>query len=81
MARGYLPAFAVIRIERDLIRAPESDDEFEVLCDGWINVVRVLWSRDRALAEAERLNSLNNDEGSFYYVQHTRVQESAGQRE
>ncbi len=74
MMIGFEPAFVIIRIEKDALRVPQSDADFDILCNSVISVIRVYWSRELAQAEAERLNSLNSAKGCHYYVQHTRVQ-------
>ena len=72
--QDFMPAFAVIRVYRDQLREPATDEELELLCNGTIAVVRIYWKRETAQAEAERLNSLNAEKGAFYCCQHTRVQ-------
>jgi hypothetical protein len=73
MPKGFEPAVALVRIERDRLREPASDEDFWSLCNGTISVIRVYWSGDEADREAARLNELKCDKGSFYYTQHTRV--------
>jgi len=70
----YEPAFAIYRVYRDQLRAPTSEEDFEAFCLGTVLAIRVLWSRDEALAEAERLNRVNAGKGAYYYCLHTRVE-------
>ncbi len=75
MARGFLPAAALLRVYRDQLKVPANDDEFDAFCSGGVSVIRVYWSSNEAQVEADRLNELNGHKGAFYFCQHARVQE------
>ncbi len=73
MAKGFESAVALIRLHRDQLKTPTSEDEFKSYCDATIAVIRVYWSSEEADQEAARLNNLNASKECFYYCQHTRV--------
>ncbi len=76
--RKYVSGFAVVRIHFD--RWPQSPsaeacaEELEQSLDYTFCPIRVLWLRDEALKESQRLNNLNRNKEAGYYVAHTRVQ-------
>lgn len=70
----FEPAFAIYRVYRDRLRTPVDEEDFEAFCLGTVQAIRVLWSRDEALAEAQRLNRENADKGAYYYCLYTRVE-------
>lgn len=54
-----------MRINVSGLRTPQSREELEVVAEGVIHPMRVLWSWDMAKAEAERLNALNGPKGDY----------------
>ena len=64
-----------MRIDVSGLRTPQSKEELEVVAEGVIHPLRVLWSWDAAKVEAERLNALNGPKGDYYYVVGVKVEE------
>ena len=72
--RGFLPAFAVVRVYRDQLCAPSTDEQFELICAGTFSVLRVYRSQVKAEAEVSRLNAINRRKGAYYYCAYTRIE-------
>lgn len=60
--------FAIVRVEHQDRLSSIPPDEVPT----WVRVQKVLPDARQAVAEAERLNALNGDKGSFYYAVPTR---------
>ena len=60
--RGPEQVFAVIRIDQD-VESPQD----------MVTVKEIVRGQDLAVAEAERLNKLNEDKRCFYFIQATRL--------
>ena len=79
------PAYVIIRIGHasPIEPAPEIEGlpsgHFDLTRGCVINFtpIRVVWSRDLALSEVDRLNSLNASKGVLYFFSHTRVESRA----
>ena len=79
--KAFRPGFAIVRYEPrglEWIVKATSPQELEEAINSAINPIRVLYSRERALAEAKRLNEVNADKGCMYFVTYTRVEVAEG---
>jgi len=78
--KKFEPGFAIVRICCEAWIPPPagatSPEQIEQALGYAVNPIRVLRSRDEALAEARRLNGLNGGKGFVYFVAYTRVESS-----
>ena len=64
--RRYAHVFAIVRVDSGAASGAHPEEA--------ITVTRVVWGRETAEAEVERLNELNCGKGSVYFWQITRLE-------
>ena len=73
--RGFVTAYAVIRVDETDNQLPEVQERFGVIAPGpsHVKVKEIVLSAEEARNEVARLNSLNASNGCRYYWQSTHL--------